>query len=695
MSLSQLIFTILLITSFSAFGYTFMKIMRVLKAAKKVNRLDRVGERIQTTLLVAFGQTKILRKPVAGILHALVWWGFLVITVGTAEMMIDGVAGTDRALAFLGPVYSVITASGELFAAIIIIAVILFLTRRYITKPKRFTAPEMKPSSKMDATVILSMIFALMVSLLMMNLGYIKTHTPYSGYYPVSEAMAPLFGSLNIYAFSAMFQVNWWIHITLVLVFLNILPYSKHFHVIMAVPNVFFSRLEPKAKLGTMESITKEVKTMLDPNADPYAAPANGNAAPPEKFGIKDVTDITWKHIVDSYTCTECGRCTEVCPANNTGKKLSPRKLFIDLRRRVKETGPDFIAGEANGQPSPGTPLVSDAFISEEELWACTTCMACIQECPVDIDHVPFIVDMRRNLVMEESKVAPDLAAMFANIENNGAPWAFSPDDRFNWAQGLDVPVMADLHDRGEAPEVLFWVGCSGSFDDRSKSITVAFAKILKEAGVKFAVLGKEERCTGDPAKRAGNELIYQMQALTNIDVLEMYNVKKIVTACPHCFNILKNEYPDLGGNYEVTHHSEFLKQLIDTGKIKVKDGNEFAGKKIAYHDSCYIGRGNDIYESPREVIASLKADIREMERSRSKGMCCGAGGAQMFKEEEKGNTRVNILRTEQALETEPDVIASACPFCMTMITDGVKAKEKQGSVKVYDIAELLAKGMG
>jgi len=410
-------------------------------------------------------------------------------------------------------------------------------------------------------------------------------------------------------------------------------------------------------------------------------------------FGVKDVNDVTWKNIMDSYTCTECGRCTEVCPANNTGKKLSPRKLFINLRARTKEAGPDFISGLLQEQN--GSPVVSDAYISEEELWGCTTCMACIQECPVDIDHVPFIIDMRRNLVMEESKVSPDLAVMFSNIENNGAPWAFSPEDRLLWTDGVDVPVMADEVAKGNTPEVLFWVGCSGSFDERSKAITVSFAKLLNEAGVKYAVLGKEESCTGDPAKRAGNELVYQMQAMTNIEVLNMYNVKKIVTACPHCYNILLNEYSDLGGNYEVMHHSTFLNQLIQEGKIKIKEDNEFKDKKVTFHDSCYLGRGNDIYEAPREVISSLQVELLEMKRSKSKGMCCGAGGAQMFKEEEPGKERVNELRTEQALETNPDIIAAGCPFCMTMMTDGIKAKEKESSVKVYDIAELIAKGQG
>ena len=695
MELSQIIFSLILLLSFGFFGYTAGKIIKVFRAAKGVNRLDKIPERITTTLLVAFGQSKILRKPVAGLLHALVWWGFLVITIGTVEMMIDGVAGTERVLGFMGIVYDIIIASGEIFAFIIIVSVLLFLSRRYIVKPKRFIAPEMKPSSKMDATVILFMIFVLMVSLILMNLGYISTTESYAGVYPISKLLLPAFASLSPETLVQIGHVNWWIHIILVLVFLNILPYSKHFHVIMAVPNVFFSRLEPKARLNTMESITKEVKLMMNPDTA-FSAPVE--EGPVEKFGVKDVTDVTWKHIMDSYTCTECGRCTEVCPANNTGKLLSPRKLYIDLRARTTEAGPDFISGlikEKNGDAgTSGKTLVGD-YISEEELWACTTCMACVQECPVDIDHVPFIVDMRRNLVMEESKVAPDLANMFSNIENNGAPWAFSPDDRLNWAEGLDIPVMADLQAKGEAPEVLFWVGCSGSFDERSQSITKSLAKILKEAGVKFAVLGKEESCTGDPAKRAGNELVYQMQAMSNVEVLNMYNVKKIVTACPHCYNILQNEYPDLGGNYQVMHHATFLKQLLDEGKIKIKEDNQFKGKKITYHDSCYLGRGNDIYEAPRELVSSLKADIKEMQRNRSKGMCCGAGGAQMFKEEEAGTKRVNQLRTEHAMETGAEVIASACPFCMTMMTDGVKAQDKQASVKVYDIAELISQGQG
>lgn len=688
MAVQQIIFLLILLATVGFFSFTMTRVFSVLLAAKKVKRTDRVPERIWLTIKVAFGQGKILRKPGAGLLHALVWWGFLVLAIGTIEMILDGLSGAERILGFLGGFYDFITASGELFAVIILFACLAFLVRRYIIKPKRFTAPEMKPSSRLDATIILIMIMILMVSLLLMNVGYISNAGHIKGSFPVSYLIQDWFAGLTQTQFAALEEVNWWIHIVLILIFLNILPYSKHFHVIMAVFNVYFSRLEPKARLDNMEAITREVKLMMDPNADPYAAPPE-DAPPPGKFGIKDVPDVTWKHILDSYTCTECGRCTEVCPANNTGKKLSPRKLFKDLRACTGEVSPAYIRGEESEAGAGHSPLVG-GYISEEELWACTTCMACIQECPVDIDHVPFIVDMRRNLVLEESKVPQELTTMFTNIENNGAPWAYSPEDRMLWAEGMEVPVMAEQKAAGNTPEVLFWVGCAGAFDDRSQSITRAFARILLDAGISFAVLGKEESCTGDPAKRAGNEFLSQMQAMSNIEVLNMYEVKTIVTACPHCYNMLKNEYPDLGGSYEVLHHSTFLEQLISTGKLTLNRDSSLQQSKVTFHDSCYLGRGNDIYEAPREVIRNLQLDIVEMARTKSKGMCCGAGGAQMFKEEEPGNKRVNVERSEQAIETGAEVIASACPFCMTMMTDGVKAKEQEGKIKVYDIAELV-----
>jgi Fe-S oxidoreductase len=305
------------------------------------------------------------------------------------------------------------------------------------------------------------------------------------------------------------------------------------------------------------------------------------------------------------------------------------------------------------------------------------------------------MVDLRRNLVLEDSKMPGELVGMNTNIENNGAPWQFSPADRFNWANGLNIPTMAEKAASGETVDVLFWVGCSGAFDDRYKSVTRSFAQILQQANISFAVLGLEETCTGDPAKRSGNEFLAQMQAMTNIQTLNQYGIQRIVTACPHCFNTIKNEYPALGGTYEVMHHSTFLAKLIEEGKLKINENNPLQGQAITYHDSCYIGRGNGVYEAPRTVIEAFKADLREMKKCRTKGMCCGAGGAQVFKEEEPGTSRVNITRTEQALNTGAGVIAAACPFCIIMMEDGVKQKNKDSDVKVKDLAELIAEANG
>ncbi|MCH8903793.1 MAG: 4Fe-4S dicluster domain-containing protein [Bacteroidetes bacterium] len=691
MGIERILFIAFTALAFGFFFYTIYKLVKQFKFTRSKSIKGDVLERTIITLKVAFGQTKMFKRPVAGILHALVWWGFLVITVGTLEMIIDGLAGTTRFLQFSGKAYAIVTASGEIFGVLVILASFLFLFRRYIIKPKRFTGKEMKPSARLDATAILSMIILLMVSLLGMNQGYLMLHPEtYVGYFPIGSLFVNDAGEhLFISNGHLMEKANWWIHIVLVLFFLNYLPYSKHFHVILAVPNVFFTRLEPYAKMDTMESITREIKLMTNPEPVPEGGVVE--TAPP-RFGVKDVEDVSWKTLMDANTCTECGRCTEVCPANITGKQLSPRKLFIDLRARSKDKMPGLI--EEGMSFSDNKSLVGD-YITTEELWACTACMACIEECPVNIDHVPFIMDMRRNLVMEESSAPPELNNMFSNIENNGAPWQFSASDRMKWTEGMDIPTMAEMVSRGETPEILFWVGCAGAFDDRYKSVTRSFAAILKEAGIKFAVLGTEESCTGDPAKRAGNEYLYQMQAMQNIELLNKYDVKKVVTACPHCFNVMKNEYPDLGGNYEVIHHSVLLEELMAEGKIGIKEDNPLKKTKITYHDSCYIGRGNGIYEAPRNVLKGLQVELKEMEKNRHKGMCCGAGGAQMFKEEEKGHTQVNIKRTEEALETGAEIVASACPFCMTMMTDGVKHHNKEAEMKVLDLAELVAEANG
>jgi Fe-S oxidoreductase/nitrate reductase gamma subunit len=686
----QIIFAITLGITLSVFAFTATRIIGYFRLTRKGFPVRDIGRRFLEVFKVAIGQTKIFRRPVTGTMHAMVFWGFCVILFGSLEMVADGLAGTEQSLKFLGPVYDLITASGDIFALIITVAIIAFLVRRIFLHIRRFEGIEMKKISHLDANIALTIILLLMISLLGLNtanLSYSGAEgTELQGLYPVSSLLVSLFAGLTLDGIHTWREIFWWTHILLIFIFANLLPYSKHFHVFMSVPNVFLTRLEPLGKLTTMESITREVKLMMDPNTA-FSQPAAD--APVERFGVRDAEDATWKNYFDSLACTECGRCTSVCPANITGKRLSPRKIMMDLRARMKEKGPGMLKeGRAYAD---ARSLVRD-YITEEELWACTTCNACAMECPININQPTLIVDMRRYLVMEEGSAPGGLKAMFSNVENNGAPWQYPAEDRLQWSDG-HVPVMADLHDKGKEPEYLFWVGCAGAYDDRYKKVVRAFIKILNHLGTSFAVLGREESCSGDPARRAGNEMLYQMQAMQNIDILKRYGVTKILTICPHCYNIFRNEYPDLGGNYEVVNYVHFIDRAIAEGKLAVSD-RLLKDATVTYHDPCYLGRANDIYAEPRSILKKLSPGFTEMGRNRSFALCCGAGGAQMFKEAEQGTKEVFIERTEEALATGASVIATSCPFCMTMITDGIKYKNKEQEVKNYDIAELIAQSL-
>lgn len=660
MELKNIIYTIVFIAAFSFLGYNVKRLISYLKIGQTTNRFDNFSQRIKNVLKIAFGQSKLLRDPVAGSVHFLIFWGFVLFLVAVLEAVIQGFYAPFN-LEFLGPLLVVITLIKDIFGILVVGAVLYALYRRYFQNIERLDAGK---EGKIDATLILVMILFVVLSMF----GQSAAHIAKNGFvlaeyevYPISSVLASLFYESGSTASVVSFEVFWWIHILVIFAFMNYLPYSKHLHVMSSIPNVYFKKLGDKQY---------EVK------------PLDLEDEEAEQFGAADVEHLTWKQLLDGYACTECGRCTDACPAASTGKLLSPRKIIVDIRKRLEEKAPHVLAGE-EVEGVTDKQLVHD-FITPEELWACTTCNACVYECPVTIEHLDSIIDMRRNLALMEADFPQELNTVFKNIETNFTPWAFNHQDRANWAEGLDIKTMAEDSDN----EILFWVGCAGSYDDRYKKVTQAFAKILQKAGVNFRILGTEEKCNGDTARRLGNEYLAQMMMQENIETLNNYGVKKIVTGCPHCYNSLKHEFPQFGGNYEVVHHTEMIEDLVNNGKIELKDDEEKS--KVTFHDSCYLGRYNNIYDQPRNPLKKVKGvDLVEMERSKDKGFCCGAGGGRMFMEETEGQ-RINVNRTEEALGTGADTIASACPFCMTMMTDGVKSFEKQDDVGVKDIAEIV-----
>ena len=733
--IKAILFALVLIAAFWAIAINLKRLIDFLRLGKWTNRFDRPNERMKRMLGIAIGQSKIFRDPVAGPIHAFIFWGFLVLLFAVIESIGEGLTGNHFSLSFLGPIYSIITISQDIFIALIIVSIVAALWRRFVTHVKRL---EGDVHERIDATVILGLIFIIVCSYTLSNAARLTMggRHPWEFHW-LAALLVPLFSGASGTT-PALYETFWWIHIVTILAFMNYLPYSKHLHVITSLPNVYFSDLRPKN----------------------YLKPINFEDETLTKYGAADIEDLTWKQLLDGDTCTHCGRCTSVCPANTTGKILDPRKIIIATHARMLDKAPYLTAAGAYGFETWGGEItrakvattgdaVSDElvtpeeaalshaqgrllfetvhatkeevdsrkfvgdYIAEEALWQCTTCQACMTECPVTIEHVDEIIDLRRNLVMMESSFPGELQSAFGNMENNFSPWAFSPAERGEWAEGLGIKTMAEAGSGNREPgtgdnandpsrsepgsrfpdPVLFWVGCAGSYDQRAKKISRAFAELMQLAEVDFRILGNEEKCTGDPARRMGNEYLAQMLIKENVETLNRYKVTKVVTTCPHCFNAIKNEWKDFGGDYEVQHHTEFIKDLLDTGRVK--PSKELL-ERATYHDSCYLGRSNDIYDAPRSALESVPGlEIVEMDRSRSKGFCCGAGGGQMWMEEKHGK-RINIERTEEALSTlarqgdTSGTIASACPYCMTMLTDGVKAKGEADHVHVKDIAEIV-----
>jgi Fe-S oxidoreductase len=688
--ISSIVFLIVLALTVVLFYRSVNTIVKNIKLGKPQIINDQKAKRWKTMFLVAIGQSKMVKKPIAGILHLMVYVGFIIVNIEMLEIMIDGISGSHRIFSFL-PYYNVLISVFEVFALAVIIACLVFLFRRNGLRLERFHKAEMKWWPRLDANIILITEVLLMSALFSMNAAdrvlqlQGAEHFTDTGSFLISGLFVSLFENLSVSNLLFIERFGWWFHIVGVFAFLNYIPYSKHFHVFLAFPNVYYSKFKPATYIDNMESVTKEVKIAMGVLNEADAG--NEEVA---RFGAKDVRDLSWKSLSDAYTCTECGRCTAVCPANLTGKLLSPRKLIMDTRDRLEIVGKGV---SKQGSEFDDNKALWGDFISPEELWACTTCNACTNECPVNIDHVSIIMELRRYSSLEEASTPATLNAALTNIENNGAPWQYAADDRMLWAEDMNVPIMADVFANGKKPEYLFWVSSAGAFDDRYKKVIRSFVKILNHLKIDYTVLGTEESDSGDLARRAGNEMLFQMQALMNIETLNAYEVKKIICCDPHDFNTLKNEYIDLDGKFEVLHHSQFLQQQIDAGNLKISS-EQFKDSKITFHDPCYLGRGNGEYDAPRAVLNAIPSIKVEMKNSKSSSLCCGAGGGQMFKEAEKGDKEVFMERTEQALKTGCNIIATACPFCMAMITDGIKYKEKELEVKNYDIAELIVLGM-
>ena len=649
-----LIFYALIVVALGLFAWRVGYLVRIMLKGQPAARWDHVPARLQAVLVFVLGQLRLFRNDFwPGLMHATIFWGFLVLTVGTVEFFGQGVTEAFflPGLSHTAP-YLIVQ---DVFSLAVILAVAYAAFRRLVTRPLRLTLST-------EGLVILLLIAALMVTDVLADAGRMRlAPSPADRWAFAGSALAGLLGGLPEGVAQTSVHLAWWSHAVILVGFLVWLPYSKHLHIMAAPFNVFFAPLGPK---GALEKLDLEAS---------------------ETFGVGQITEFTWKGLFDLYNCTECGRCTSACPATASGKQLDPKMLILNLQEHLLEQGPALLGGKGGGEA--GRAMVGKV-ITDDVLWACTTCRWCVEACPVFIEHVPKIVDMRRYLVLSESRFPEELKPTFRNLETNFNPWQMSSQTRADWARDLGVKVMADV---GEA-EYLYWVGCYGSFDERNRKVARAVVKILQTAGVDFAILGNEEKCTGEPARRAGHEYLYQTLAQANVETLKRYRFQTIVTACPHCFNTIRNEYPQFDGHFRVVHHSQLLDELIRARRLRVS--RELAAR-VTLHDPCYLGRYNDVYEPPRDVIRAIApAGVVEMARSRASSFCCGGGGARAWMEEHEGR-RVNQMRVEQAMEVNPDVLASACPFCLTMFEDGVKGKGVADRIKTRDIAELVAESLG
>ncbi|RKO62757.1 Fe-S oxidoreductase [Caldibacillus debilis GB1] len=681
-----------LVTAYAVYLFVYVVKTRIeyMKLGKKAEFDKRLKERVKQFVVNVFGQKKLLKDKKSGAIHVMMFYGFILVQFGAVDFIWKGIRPGSHLP--LGPLYPWFTFFQEIVTLLVLAAVAWAFYRRYIEKLVRL-------KRGLKNGLVLIFIGTLMFAVLFGNGMMMIWEGREAGWSePVASAIALGFSFLNKTGAFVLFYLFWWIHLLVLLIFLVYIPQSKHFHLIMAPVNVFVSRPD---KPGKLNKIDFEDESQ-------------------ESFGVGKIEDFTRLQLIDLYACVECGRCTNMCPATGTGKMLSPMDLIVKLRDHLTNYGaavtskqpwvPGFMfsdtlgnrlalqAGSSGGQQSAAAlayqPSLIGDVITEEEIWACTTCRNCEDQCPVMNEHVDKIIDLRRYLVLTEGRMNPDAQRAMQNIERQGNPWGLNRKEKENWRElrgDVYIPTVKELKKKGEDFEYLFWVGSMGSYDSRSQKIALSFAKLMNIAGVKFAILGNKERNSGDTARRLGNEYLFQELAMANIEEFEKNGVKKIVTIDPHAYNVFKNEYPDFGFTGEVYHHTELLLKWVKEGRLVPKYP---VNETVTFHDSCYLGRYNGVYDAPREILKSIKGvKFVEIERNRENAMCCGAGGGLMWMEENTGH-RINVARTEQALKVNPDIISSACPYCLTMLSDGTKAKEVEDRVKTYDVAEILEKAV-
>jgi Fe-S oxidoreductase len=618
---------------------------RLVRAARPLKRTDDVFRRVENEATIVLGQRKLFQRLVPGAMHALIFWGFLVLF---PTILMAGIGAIDRDWSFpwLGR-QGWYMAMVDVFIIAVLVGIAAAVWIRKVVRPRRFDGSHLG-----EADLILFMIALVVLTLLGWHAARIAAGlNEWPAHWSfLSNAVSHLVGS----GASVRERILVWAHVGVILTFLCYLPYSKHLHIATAAINVYFSRTRRPGRLEPLRFDVPEAEL---------------------RFGAGTIRDLTWKEMVDSFSCTECGRCQDVCPAYATGKSLSPKLVIMGIRDQVFAEGPNLLAG---GELTP----IAGNGVPEDMIWDCVTCGACVHECPVSIEHIDHIVDLRRDLVMVQSSFPAEAESMLRDVERVGNPWGKPQGDRESWAEGLGVRVVAE----GEpAPEILYWVGCAAAYDERARVAAESTVKLLQKAGVDFAILGARESCTGDPARRMGNEYVFQAYAEQNVATLNETGVTKIVASCPHCLNSLGNEYPDFGGRYEVVHHTQLLAELLRDGKLEPAKSET----EITYHDSCYLARHNDVAAEPRELVAAVGKPV-EMEKHGKNTFCCGAGGAHMWMEER--GSPINEERVRQAAETGAETLAVACPFCTVMLDDGVRASGKQ--LRVVDVSTLLLEGV-